>query len=343
VGIASLIMTKVFIFDPPYLRRARAGIDYLGISLLALGIGALQVVLDKGNEDDWFASNFILILAVVGIFALVIFITWELMVGNPVVELRVFKERGYTTGVGLMAIVGFVLYGSLVLLPIFLQQLLGYPAVRAGIAMFPRGLGSFLMMPLTGMLLSHFDPRKLLGIGIVGAAYSMWQLSQINLSAGYWNIFWPQFIQGVSLSLLFVPLTTVTMGNIARESMGNATSMFNLLRNLGGSFGIAFSTTYLARRSQLHQSILASHVDSLNPTARNVVSSLAASMHSAGADASLALQRAYGMIQGMVTRQASMLSFLDTFRIMAFIFLALLPFLLLFRRPKPGKTQTMAH
>jgi DHA2 family multidrug resistance protein len=171
----------------------------------------------------------------------------------------------------------------------------------------------------------------------------MWQLSSINLNAGYWSIFWPQFIQGISLSLLFVPLTTVTMGNIARESMGNATSMFNLLRNLGGSFGIAFSTTFLTRRGQLHQSILASHVDATNPVARNVIDSLSASMQRTGADASLALQRAYGVVQGMVIRQATMLSFLDTFRVMGVIFLVLLPFLFLFRRPTQGKTQTMAH
>jgi DHA2 family multidrug resistance protein len=189
---------------------------------------------------------------------------------------------------------------------------------------------------------SRFDPRKLLGIGIVGAAFSMWQLSTINLDAGYWEIFWPQFLQGVSLSLLFVPLTTVTMGGIARESMGYATSMFNLLRNLGGGVGIAFATTYLSRQQQVHQSILAAHVDPLNPVAQNMLGTIAASMQAGGTDATLAMRRAYGAIQGMVERQAMMLSFLDSFRFMAVVFVLVLPLLLLLRRAK-GKGEVAAH
>ena len=339
IGVASVILTRMFIFDPPYIRRPKSGIDYWGIGLLALAIAALQIVLDKGNEADWFSSHLILILAVVSVFALVLFIAWEFFVPHPVVELRVFRSRSYATGVVLMTVVGFVLYGSLVLLPIFLQQLLGYPAVEAGIAMFPRGLGSFLMMPVTGILLSHFDARKLLGMGVLGAAVSMWQLSEINLNAGYWNIFWPQFLQGLSLSLLFVPLTTVTMAPIPKETMGNATSLFNLLRNLGGSIGIAFATTYLSRRQQIHQSVLSSNVTDLNPNARAVIGTLSGAMQQAGGDASQSLQRAYGIVQGMVSRQASMLSFLDTFRLMAVIFIVVLPLLLLFRRAgKSGET-----
>jgi DHA2 family multidrug resistance protein len=273
----------------------------------------------------------------------VLFIFWELWVPNPVVQLRIFKERSYATGVLLMTIVGFVLYGSMVLLPIFLQSLLGYPAVKAGIAMFPRGLGSFLMMPLTGILVSKFDARKLLGIGVVGAAFSMWQLSGINLNAGYWEIFWPQFLQGVSLSLLFVPLTTVTMASIARESMGYATSMFNLLRNLGGSVGIAFATTYLARQQQVHHSILAAHVNPLNPAAQTMIGTLAGSMQAGGADSTLAMRRAYGAIEGMVMRQAMMLSFLDTFRFMAVVFALVLPLLLLLRKTRGKKSEVAAH
>ena len=342
IGLASIIMTKLFIFDPPYIRRPKTGIDWWGMGLLAVSIAAVQIVLDKGNEDDWFASHLILILTVIAGFAMVLFVVWELAVPHPVVQLRVFESRSYSTGVLLMTIVGFVLYGSLVLLPIFLQQLLGYPAVKAGIAMFPRGLGSFVMMPLTGILLSYFDPRKLLGIGVLGAAYSMWQLSAINLNAGYWDIFWPQFLQGLSLSLLFVPLTTVTMAPIAKEAMGNATSLFNLLRNLGGSVGIAFAATYLARRQQIHQSVLAANITPMNPNAQGVIGAIAGTMQQAGGDASQALQQAYGVVQGMIMRQASMLSFLDTFRLMAIVFLLVLPLLFLFKRPAKGKTDAPA-
>jgi DHA2 family multidrug resistance protein len=343
IGIASVILTKMFIFDPPYVRRSKTGIDYWGIGLLALGIASLQVVLDKGQEADWFASHLIIILTVVAAFALVLFVFWEMWVPHPVVQLRVFKERSYSTGVFLMTVVGFVLYGSLVLLPIFLQELLGYPAMNAGTAMFPRGLGSFLMMPLTGWLLSHFDGRKLLGLGIAGSALSMWQLSWINLSAGYWDIFWPQFIQGISLSLLFVPLTTVTMDAIPREGMGNATSMFNLLRNLGGGFGIAFATTYLERQQQIHQSVLVGHVSAFDPGVRTAVGAISGAMQGGGADAATAMQRAYGVMGGMVAQQAAMLSFLDTFRVMGLIFLLMLPLLFLFRRPRGGKAAPMGH
>jgi DHA2 family multidrug resistance protein len=209
--------------------------------------------------------------------------------------------------------------------------------------MFPRGLGSFLMMPLTGWLLSHFDGRKLLGLGIAGSAFSMWQLSWINLSAGYWDIFWPQFIQGISLSLLFVPLTTVTMDAIPREGMGNATSMFNLLRNLGGGFGIAFATTYLERQQQIHQSVLVGHVSAFDPGVRTAVGAISGAMQGGGADATTAMQRAYGVMGGMVAQQAAMLSFLDTFRVMGLIFLLMLPLLFLFRRPRGGKAAPMGH
>src|SRR5262249_33424953 len=180
----------------------------------------------------------------------------ELTTEHPVVDLRIFKARSYAVGVFLMTIVGFVLYGSLVLLPIMLQTLLGYPPLQAGIAMAPRGMGSFVMMPITGLMTGHFDPRKLLAAGLfVGGATLLW-LSLLNLQAGYWDIFWPQIIQGAGLSLLFVPLTTVAMDPIPREQMGNATSLFNLMRNIGGSIGIAATGTMLARHAQSTTALL---------------------------------------------------------------------------------------
>src|SRR6266849_3878023 len=209
VGIASLVMTKLFIFDPPYLRQESRKIDYWGIGMLAVGIGALQIVLDKGQEADWFSSHLITGLAIVSAVTIVALIAHLLTTDDPVVDLRVFKERSYAVGVFLMTVVGFVLYGSLVLLPIMLQTLLGYPSLQAGIAMAPRGVGSFFMMPLTGLMTGRFDPRKLLTLGLlVGGATLLW-LSRLNLSAGYWDIFWPQLIQGGAMALLFVPLTTI--------------------------------------------------------------------------------------------------------------------------------------
>src|SRR5206468_9288946 len=228
VGIASIIMTRLFIFDPPYIRRKSESVDYWGIGMLAVGIGALQIVLDKGQEEDWFASSMILSLTVIAVATLGALIVHELTTENPVVDLRVFKARSYAVGVFLMTVVGFVLYGSLVLLPIMLQTLLGYPSLQAGIAMSPRGIGSFFMMPITGLMTGRFDPRKLLSAGLLLGGGTLIWLSVLNLQAGYWDIFWPQLLQGVGMSLLFVPLTTISMDAIPREKMGNATSLFNL-------------------------------------------------------------------------------------------------------------------
>src|SRR5690348_14396115 len=284
VGLASVIMTRLFIFDPPYIRRQSTGIDYWGIGMLTVGVGALQIVLDKGQEEDWFSSHVMLILAFVAAAGVIAFIIRELRTRDPVVHLRVFKNRTYSAGVFLMTVLGFVLYGSMLLLPIFLQTLLGYPALDAGVAMAPRGLGSFLMMPVVGTVLGRFDPRKVLGVGLVGAAWSLYALSKLNLQAGYWDIFWPQFIQGACLALLFVPLTTATMDPIPKEEMGNATSMFNLMRNIGGSVGIACGTTYLFRAQQLHTHVLGAKVTQFNAMTRVYASGIQSNMMAHGAD-----------------------------------------------------------
>jgi DHA2 family multidrug resistance protein len=199
--------------------------------------------------------------------------------------------------------------------------------------MAPRGLGSFIAMPIVGAVLGRFDARKMLSFGIIGASFTLLQLSWLNLDAGYWQIFWPQLLQGIALSLLFVPLTTVTMDSITKEQMGNATSIFNLMRNIGGSMGIAFATTYLERRSQLHINVLGRHVDLYGAQSRQMIDGMRGALMARGADAATATQQAHGAIFGMVQRQASTLSFLDTFRAMAVVFLLLLPLLLIMRRP----------
>ncbi|MDE3157621.1 MAG: DHA2 family efflux MFS transporter permease subunit [Acidobacteriota bacterium] len=334
VGLMSVIMTRLFIFDPPYIRRSGRGIDFWGIGLLAVGIGALQVVLDKGQEEDWFESHWITGLAALAAAALLIFIAHEIRARDPVVHLRVFKNRTYSAGVFLMTTMGFVLYGSMLLLPVFLQTLLGYPAVDAGVAMAPRGLGSFLMMPVVGTVLGRFDPRKVLSAGLVGSAWTLWALSRLNLQAGYWDIFWPQFIQGACLAMLFVPLTTATMDPIPKEEMGNATSMFNLMRNVGGSVGIASATTFLFRREQLHINQLGANVTPFNSRSQMYLDGLESRMLAHGADMQTALHQAQVAIWGMVERQASLLSFVDTFAAMAVVFLLVLPLLLAMRKPK---------
>ena len=343
VGLASVIMTRLFIFDPPYIRRQSRGIDYWGIGLLAVGVGALQIVLDKGQEEDWFSSSWLAALGVVAVAGIAIFVVHEIRARDPVVHLRVFQVRTYSAGVFLMTVLGFVLYGSMLLVPIFLQTLLGYPALDAGIAMAPRGLGSFLMMPLVGTVLGRFDPRKVLAVGLVGASWTLYSLSRLNLNAGYWDIFWPQFIQGASLAMTFVPLTTATMDPIPREGMGNATSMFNLMRNIGGSMGIATATTFLFRRQQLHIHLLAADVNPYNPRTEVFLKGVQATMIAHGSDPHTAVGQSYGTIWGIVERQASMLAFVDTFRAMAVVFLLMLPLLFVMKRPKHPRGGAPMH
>ena len=337
VGIASLLMVRAFLFDPPYIKhREGRGIDYWGIGLLAVGIGALQFVLDKGQEDDWFSSRLILLLAVVAVVAIVWLIIHEWRSDDPVVDLHVFRERSYAVGVLLMTVVGFVLYGSLVLLPVMLQTLLGYPPMQAGIAMAPRGMGSFLMMPIVGILTGRFDPRKLLAMGLAIGGITMWWLGHLNLQAGYWDVFWPQFIQGTAMALLFVPLTTVSMATIERDRMGYATSLFNLMRNIGGSVGIAITSTILQRHRQAAAARLGEHVTIYDGVTQSIFDQIRGGLMAAGADAVTATQRTYAVLHGMVLREASMVSFVMLFRLLGVIFLALIPLVAIMSRPKAG-------
>src|SRR3954464_741592 len=336
VGIVSLIMTKLYVFDPAYLRQETSKVDYWGIGLLALWIGSLQIALDLGQQRDWFSSPFIVTLAVFAVGGVIAFVVREWTTAEPIVDLRVFKDRTYSAGVFLMTTLGFVLYGSLVLLPIMLQTLLGYPSLQAGIAMAPRGMGSLIGMPLIGLLIGKIDARKMVAIGLVAGAGTLIWLGQLNLSAGYWDIFWPQFFQGLGLSALFVPLTTISMDPIPRERMGNATSLFNLMRNLGGSVGIATTGSLLARKQQEYFNVFGSHVDPYSPAAQNAIESARQGYLAAGADATTAMQRAYASVAGMVQQQAAMVSFVHLFRMLGIIFLLLVPLVFLMPRPRPG-------
>jgi DHA2 family multidrug resistance protein len=338
VGIASIVMTKMFIFDPPYIRGGeKRRVDYWGLGMLAVGIGALQYVLDKGQEDDWFSSRTIVTLTTIAVVTLVVFIIHELRVTDPVVDLRVFQKRSFAVGVFLMTVLGFVMYGSMVLLPVMLQTLLGYPSVQAGIAMAPRGAGAFVMMQITGQLTSRVDPRKLLSTGLIIGGLTLLWLSNLNLQAGYWDVFWPQLIQGFGMSLLFVPLTTISMDPIPREQMGNATSLFNLMRNLGGSVGIAMTGTMLARQQQATTALLGANVNAYNPASQQMFAGLRGAMMAAGADAATATSRAQAMMFGLVQKHAAMVAFVGIFQLMGIAFIALVPLVLLMKRPKGAR------
>lgn len=343
IGVIAILLTQAFVFDPPYLRREKTGIDYWGIGLLCVGMGSLQILLDKGQEEDWFGSHFILTLLVLAIIGMGGLIIRELKAKHPVIDLTVFKYRTYAVGTFLMTIVGFVLYGSTVLLPLLMQELLGFTATHAGVTNLPRGLASFLFMPVVGILTGKVDARKLLAVGLTATAIAMFLVSTFSLDVGFWNFWWPLMIQGAGLGLIFVPLTTVTNDPIPRERMGNATSLFNLMRNIGASMGISAVTTLQFRQMQAHTNILGAHVNSSSPAAQQTFRGLEQVFMSRGADAVTAAHQAEGAVWGMVLRQASMLSYNDVFRFLGGMFLVLLPLLFLMRKPKGGKGPPMAH
>ena len=341
VGALSLFLMNKFVFDPHYVKRGSdSRVDLWGIGFLALGIGSLQILLDTGQRKDWFSSQYIRVFAALCLFGLVALIVRELMTDHPVVDLRVLRDRSFSAGVFLISMLGFVLYASLVLLPLYLQTLMGYPAYNSGLALSPRGIGALLFTPLAGHLTTKTDPRRLLGVGIVLGSVTMFQLSGLNLNAGFWDIFWAQVLQGVALAFLFIPLMSLAMSHISPEKMGNATSIFNLMRNIGGSVGIALMTTFLARRSQVHQNHLVANVTAGSPQTLRLLQGLKAGFIAHGIDAVTASRKALAALYGMVQQHAMMLAFVEAFWLMGVVFLVMLVFLPLLQYSKPVRSKT---
>ncbi len=339
VGLISLIMIYLFVYDPPYLQRASRKVDFWGLGLLVLGIGSLQIMLDKGQEEDWFASHFIETLFVLALVGLTAFVIREFMTDEPIVDFRLLGYRTFSAGVFVGGVLGFVLYGSLILLPLFMQELLGFPAQTAGFWSSPRGVGTMLFMPLTGYLLGRrWDPRMLLAVGLSTAAFAFFEYSHLTLQAGAYDILWPQLIQGAGMSLVFVPLTTIAMDPIPLRSMGYATSIFSLIRNIGSSMGISFVTTELARRSQFHQSRLAESISIYNPAVRQDLQQFGQAVGGT--------ERGIGMLYGQILQQASLMSFLDLFYVLGILFLLVVPVCWFMRKPqhqRGGAAAAAAH
>jgi MFS transporter, DHA2 family, multidrug resistance protein len=334
VGVLSLMMMGAFVWDPPYLKRPKGSIDFPGIFLLALGFGSLQIVLDTGQKYDWFGSTSIRVYTSLCVIGLVGMVIRELTAEHPIVDLRALKNRTFAAGVFLMTIVGFVLYGSLLLLPIYLQTLLNYPALQAGLALSPRGIGALICTPIVGVLMGKLDPRKILAFGLLVGGFTMFQLSRLNLNAGYWDIFWPQVIQGVGLACTFIPLAAASMSLIPRHKMSNATAIFNLMRNIGGSFGVALMTTFVARRSQVHLNRLGENITPYDLHTWQTLRQMKLWFMSRGSDAVTAEHQALGALYGMVQRHAAMMSFVEAFWIMCVIFWLFIPMVMLLNNPR---------
>ncbi len=331
-GILAIILALFFIHDPAYVRKRNAGIDAWGLFLLTLGLGCLQVVLDKGEREDWLSSDFIIALSFLAFVALVLFVIVELKVKNPVVDLRAFKDRSFATGTVIMFAGFFCLFGSFILLPLYAQRLMNYTALWAGLILGPGGVASFLVMPVAGILMKKgVSPRSLLAIGLMASSYALWLMGGFTLDASFTDIALPRVVQAFGLGLFFVPLSAATYVNIPKEKIGNASGIFNLVRNLGGSFGVAFSTTLLAQRAQAHQSYLVEHVTPYNPNFRayyNQLSEWIQSQHPQLAGPAFQL----AVIYREVLKQANMLAFNDAFRALALGAAVLIPLTLLFKK-----------
>ena len=333
VGILSLTLIYLFIHDPSYIRRGSLRVDLWGLGMLAIGMGALQIMLDKGQERDWFGSDLIRILAVVALLFLAAFVIRELTVKNPIVHFRLLQYRTFATGIALVTTLGFVLYGSLILLPLFMQTLLGWTAATAGMWTSPRGIGTALCMPLVGYLLGkNWDGRWMLAFGFGVAGLAFFGYSHMTLQSGTWDIFWYQIIQGTGMAFVFVPLTTLTMDPIPKAETGYATSLYSVMRNIGSSMGISFVTTCVARRSQFHQNILSSHITASSLASQQVLAHVTHSMQQRSFDSVTAGQKAHALLYQMLQQQASLLSYVDVFYVMGILFLMILPLIFLLRR-----------
>lgn len=325
IGMLSLIMAQIYVVDPPYLERGAVKVDYIGLGLLALGIGFLQVVLDTGQKHDWFQTSWIAQMAIVSAISLIGLVIWELYTPNPVIDLSVFKIRNFAAGVFLMFMLGVALYGSMVLLPVLLQTLLGYSAVQSGLAMSPGGIGTLIFMPVVGYLVGRRDARFLIILGLSLLALSMFMMSRYNLQISFWDAAIPRIVMGVGLAFLFVPLATVTFTFFTQEKTGMGTGIFNLMRNIGGSVGIAAVTTLLARRTQFHQAQLVGNINPFNPEYQRWVNGVIAGLIAKGESNWDAQKEALGIAYAEVLRQATMMSFIDVFWLLGVVMVALVP------------------
>ena len=313
---------------------ARAGrIDLIGLGLLSLWLATLQIILDKGQEVEWFGAVWLRWFTGISIVSMICFIAWQLWTPSPIVNLRILKNRNFAVGCGLFACFGAVLYSMITLQPLFLQTLLGYTALDAGLTVSPRGLGALAALFLVGLLIRRVSPRFLAGFGFLVFGISTILFSRFTLEVAMSNIVPPNIVNGFGLGFIFVPLTTMALGTLPNDQLGNATGIQNLLRNIGGSIGISFVTTMLARYAQAHQVFLVPHVSELNPIFQQRLGALQGVFESNFSPPD-ALIRAQASINNTVVQQVNYWAFVQLFYLIAWVCLICILGMLLFRRVK---------
>ena len=335
IGVINLLLVSRFIHDPPYLVREKGEIDWLGLALMTVGLGALQLMLEQGEREDWFSSSFIVTLAVVSAAGLIFFIWRELVARRPAVDLRILRNPSFASATAIGGVLGMGLYGSLFLLPLFLQNLLGYSAMLSGLALMPRSLAMAVVMPIGGRFYNKLGPRFLVGLGLVVSAYSFWALGQLTTEMGFWDIFFPQMWQGVGFSLIFVALSTAALATIPRPKMTAATGLYNVVRQVFGSVGIAVAATQLTTHTAIYRAELVSHMGTTQMVqAHHFIQMTAAAMRQRGLDALGATQRALAILDLRVTRQAATLAYNHVFLLVTLLFAISVPLVFLLKSAK---------
>lgn len=341
VGMLSLFLVGSFVDEPPTLVAERKAllekglkVDWIGFLLIVAGLGSLELTLDRGERDDWFASGFITASAVVAVVSLIALVIFETRRKDPIINLRLLGQRNFAAVVSVMFLTGVILFGTTQLIPQMLQQVHGYTATDAGMAMTFGGIGTLIAVPIVGQLVGKVDVRFLLGGALLVTSAALWHLTSLNTHIAFSDAAWARAFQAIALPFLFVPITAAAYAGLKPQETGDASALLNVFRNLGGTFGISLSQALLSVRTQEHQSNLVNH---LNPLAPNYPSGLAAIQHAlqnAGIAASQAGQLALGQLYRMVGKQAAMLGYLDVFRTLMLVTLFLTPVVLLLKSGK---------
>ena len=346
VGLASLLLSYRVLTDPPHLTEAGkkiGGIDTIGLGLIAVGLGALEYVLDKGQEDDWFASSTITVFAVISAVALISFVVWELRQEHPVVEVRLFRNPSFAVSNLLMLVLGIILFGSTVLLPQFTQILMGWSAQDAGMALSPGGIAVILCMPLVGVLVGKVDARYLIAFGFSLSSVALYHMARtMHPGMDFSTAVWLRIFQASGLAFLFVPINSVVFNGVPPEKNNAVSGIVNLSRNMGGDIGIAMVTTLIARRSQVHQANLTAHVSMGDHNLAARLAGVTASLQHAGLASAQAARAAYAVVYRQVLQQSATLAYLDVLVVLSVFAGLMVPLVLLTRKVQPGKA-AMAH
>ena len=333
VGVAAAMLMLIMLEDPPYIRASRPQrIDAAGFAFMALFLGGLQLVLDKGQDADWFAAIWLRWLAVIAAVSLMAFIVRELRIKQPIVNLRIFGNRNFAVSTVLFGLFGLAIYALITLQPLFLQSLLGYPAFDAGLSVTPRGLGALAALLLVGALEGRANPKVLVGIGFALTALASLLLSRLTLQISMSSVFLLNIFSGLGASFIFVPLTTLGIGTLRNEQIGNATGIQNLVRNVGGSVGLSFVSTMLQRYAQAHEALLVGHLSQLSPQYRERLLLLQKAFER-GFTAPDALLKARGMLYRILLEQSQYWAFVDLFLVLAVLTAACIVVIPIFRRP----------